>query len=342
MELIINSYGAYLHVKEQMFEVRLKPKGETQPQIHHFAVHKVKSILMAVGTALSTDAIKLAMYHNIDIVFLEHNGHPLGRVWHSKLGSTTKIRKKQLEASLSPRAIDFVKHWVGHKVENQLLFVKGLCKHRAQHLPYLQEKIDKLSALKTAIMALEGTTVAHIADTLRGLEGTAGRLYFETLSFVLPKAYQFEGRSSRPAKDAFNALLNYAYGVLYSRVERALIIAGLDPYVGFLHRDDYNQLSFVFDFIEPFRTFADKTVFRLMAAKKINKSHTDDITNGVSLNKEGKALLMQAFGEYLDQDTIRYRGRNQTRGNIIQLEAHRFAQILLETTDFEPQNTSQR
>jgi CRISPR-associated protein Cas1 len=47
---------------------------------------------------------------------------------------------------------------------------------------------------------------------LRGLEGTAGRPYFEPISFVMPKDYAFSGRSMRPAKDAFNAFLNYAYG----------------------------------------------------------------------------------------------------------------------------------
>jgi CRISPR-associated endonuclease Cas1 len=71
----------------------------------------------------------------------------------------------------------------------------------------------------------------------------------------------FKGRSSRPAEDPFNAFLNYAYGVLYSRVEKALIIAGVDPFVGFMHRDDYNMKSMVFDFIEPYRIYAEETVF---------------------------------------------------------------------------------
>jgi CRISPR-associated protein Cas1 len=174
-----------------------------------------------------------------------------------------------------------------------------------------------------------GQQVSEIAETLRGLEGTAGRIYFETLSRLLAKEYQFSGRSSRPAQDAFNAFLNYAYGMLYSKVERALIIAGLDPYLGFLHRDDYNQLSFVFDFIEPYRIYADTVVFRLFSAKKVNQSHTDQITNGFSLNQAGKELLVVAFNKYLEEDTIRYRGRNQTRSNGLQMDAHTFANSLI-------------
>jgi CRISPR-associated protein Cas1 len=177
---------------------------------------------------------------------------------------------------------------------------------------------------------LEATKVAEIADTLRGLEGTAGRLYFETLSFVMPPEYKFNGRSMRLAQDAFNAFLNYAYGIMYSKIEKTLIVAGIDPYVGFLHRDDYNQLSMVYDFIEPYRTYADEVVFRLFSGKKVNKSHTDTLANGLTLNAEGKALLVTAFNKFMDDDPIRYRNRNLTRSHTIQLDAHNFANALIE------------
>lgn len=168
-----------------------------------------------------------------------------------------------------------------------------------------------------------------MAGTLHGLEGTAGRLYFETLSFVLPAAWQFAGRSSRPARDPFNAFLNYAYGVLYARVEKALMLAGLDPYAGFLHRDDYNHKSLVYDFIEAYRAWADKVVFTLFSGKKVNQGHTDAITGGYTLNAEGKKLLMESYNEYLENEVLRYRGRNRTRATILLLEAHRFAQEML-------------
>ena len=115
------------------------------------------------------------------------------------------------------------------------------------------------------------------------------------------------------------------------------MLSGLDPFVGFLHRDDYNHKSLVFDFIEPYRSWADKTVFSLFSAKKVNQSHTDAITGGYSLNIEGKKLLMEAYNAYLEADTLRYKGRNRTRATILLLEAHRFAQELLycEASDSE-------
>jgi CRISP-associated protein Cas1 len=331
MEITVNTYGAYLHVKDDMFEVRLKdataPNGIRAEQR---TAKKVTTIILSEGTMLSTAAVKLALVNNIDIVFVEKDGFPMGRVWHGKLGSTTKIRKRQLEVSLNTEGVRWTKTWISQKLENQLNFIKDLKKHRAQHADYLNDKIQKLEALIVSIQALEGNTVSDIADTLRGLEGTAGRLYFETLSYVLPKDYQFAGRTMRPAKDAFNAFLNYAYGFMYRRVEKSLIIAGIDPYVGFMHRDDYNQKSMVYDFIEPYRTWADESVFRLFSAKKINKTHTDALANGLGLSKEGKALFAEHFAEYIDGDTVRYKNRNITRGNALQFDCHGFANSLIE------------
>ncbi|AQG80463.1 CRISPR-associated endonuclease Cas1 [Spirosoma montaniterrae] len=356
MQLHITTYGTYLHVKDSMFDVRRKG-DDGRVLSATYSAEKVTHILLATGTSLSTDAVKLAMRHNVDIVFLERDGDPMGRVWHAKLGSTTKIRKRQLEVSLGAEGLRWVRTWLLAKLDNQAGFIRSLKKHRLQHSAYLDDKLARLDALSVSISTLDGARVADVADTLRGLEGTAGRLYFETLSYVLPADYQFNGRSSRPAHDAFNAFLNYAYGMLYGKVEKTLMLAGLDPYVGFLHRDDYNQLSMVYDFIEPYRGWADEVVFRLFSAKKVNKSHVDAVsggrnggakagestpgesTPGVSLNAEGKPLLVNAFNEFMDNDPIRYRGRNLVRSHCIQLDAHQFANELIGKTGGMPELT---
>lgn len=327
MQLFINTPGSYLHVKDNMFEVRVSKEGKEETR--QIAAHKVTSIVMPKSAALSTDSIHLALKFNIDIIVVENNGHPIGRFWHSKLGSTTKIRKAQLEASLSDVGLAWIKSWIVKKIENQGDFIENLTKHRSQQTDYLFAQVAKIKGMANAISAMNGKNVSEVASEIRGLEGTAGRIYFETLSEVIPDTYRFKGRSSRPAKDPFNAFLNYCYGILYSRVERALMLSGVDPYVGFMHRDDYNQLSMVFDFIEPYRIHAERTVFRLFTSKKINKSHTEEITNGYSLNTEGKKLAAEQFVDYLDNQAIRHNGRNLTRMHAMQLDAHQFANTLI-------------
>lgn len=162
-----------------------------------------------------------------------------------------------------------------------------------------------------------------------GIEGRAGRTYWEAVNLLLPDTFQFAERSRNPAKDEFNCLLNYAYGVLYSTVERACILAGLDPYVGFIHTDHYQKKSLVFDLIECYRIWADETVVGLFAARKIKPTQFDRLQNGLTLNKEGKAVLMEAFGQYLD-DSIRYRNRNIKRRDTVQFDCHQLANSWIE------------
>lgn len=120
-------------------------------------------------------------------------------------------------------------------------------------------------------------------------------MYFNALSRLLPTTEAFAGRSSRPAKDRFNAMLNYAYGILYAQVERAARLAGLDPYVGILHADVYNKPTLVFDAVEPFRHYIEETVFKLFSGRKVTSSMFDVIEEGFFLNGEGRRLLISAY-----------------------------------------------
>lgn len=321
-----------------MFEIKVPQKEKDSTKINHLAAHKITSFVISRGASLSTDAIALALKHNIDIVIVENNGHPLGRFWHSRLGSTAKIRKEQLRASMNESGVSWTKTWLTNKLDNQSDFLKELKKHRQSLQSFLDEKAEAILSFREKIDSARAEKMSDIADSFRGWEGSAGRHYFEALSKCMPADFAFQGRSFRPAKDEFNAMLNYAYGILYSRTERALMLAGLDPYVGFMHRDDYNTKSLVFDYIEPYRIYAERFVFRLFTGKKINKSYFQEIANGFSLNKEGKEFFVGSYLEFLDAEKIKYKGKLQTRMNAAQLEAHRFANSLIErsnTTDNE-------
>ncbi len=176
MQLYISSYGAYIHIKDQMFEIKIKDGEETKK--HHFSAKKISSIVLEQGTAISSDAVKLAMMNNVDIVFVHWDGQPIGRVWHSKLGSTTLIRKEQLKASLNTKGLLAIKNWLGRKIDNEIEFINWLKKHREKHTDYLNDKIQRIEALNISLQQIEGNSIHKGPDTIRGLEGTAGRLFF--------------------------------------------------------------------------------------------------------------------------------------------------------------------
>ncbi len=321
MQLVINTRGAYLKKEKNCFLVKNDDKSL------EVSADKVDSILISTSATITTDAIEFAVENNIDIVFLDFNGNPYGRVWHSKLGSTTLIRRRQLEAAISSVGFNLARGWVAQKLENQLDFLKDLKKNRPDDKDSLQTRIAKLSQLKDDLMGMKGS-LDEKRGSIMGIEGMASLTYFDALSSVMPDAWKFSGRSRDPAQDAFNCLLNYGYGVLYSQVEKACIIAGLDPYMGFLHTDNYNKKSFIFDLIEIFRIYIDRTVMNLFSKKQVHDGLFDKIPGGLYLNKDGKAMLITAVNENLDKE-IDYNGRNVKVRNTIQMECHSIANNLI-------------
>ena len=323
MQLIINTYGAYLRRRGELFQVKV------DDAVSEVSARKVRSILITTSASMSTDAIQLAIENNIDIIFLDKYGNPYGRVWHSKMGSTAQIRRKQLEAAEQQLGLNIALGWVRKKFDNQVTLLELMRKRRTRLSSELTGGISQLTTSRQRLEGLSGSLTER-RNTILGIEGNAGRAYWKTVSFLLPERYQFAGRSRNPAKDEFNCLLNYSYGVLYGTVERSCILAGLDPFVGFVHTDNYNKKSLVFDLIEMYRVWADETVIGLFASRKVKQDMFDKLENGMTLNQDGKAVLMGRFSEYL-AESIRHKGRNVKRQDSVQLDCHAFAQKLIKT-----------
>ncbi len=321
MDLVLTTFGTYLHREGEMFVINVKEQKQ------EVSSRKVRTIMITTGASLSTDAIQLALEKNIDIVFLDKFGDPLGRVWHGRPGSTTAIRRAQLRLADTQEGLRLALSWMLRKLDNQMEFLKEARNRRTKLSAQLTEKITALEQSRRQIAALEGE-LDSVRGTLMGFEGNAGRVYWDAINLLLPENFQFEARSRNPAKDEFNCLLNYAYGVLYSIVERACILAGLDPYVGFVHTDHYQKPSLVFDLIECYRIWSDETVVGLFIARQVKQDMFDKLHNGLTLNKQGKAVLMERLGAYLDEG-IRHGNRNVKRRDSVQLDCHRIANDLI-------------
>lgn len=327
MQLIISTPGSYLHRKDGLFRLKI---GEQQKD---FSVYKISSILISTAASLSTDAIKLAIEHNIDVIFLDKYGDPYGRLWHCKPCSTSLIRRQQLEIAEKEEGLVLAIGWIKQKLENQVSLLLDLRDKRTRYSSEITEAINKLRSLLTKLTALSG----HIKETrnqIMGLEGISSKIYFGIIGQLVPKEYTFSNRSRNPAKDEFNCLLNYAYGILYGLVERSCLLAGLDPHIGLLHTDNYNKKSLVFDLIENYRAWADETVISVFVEGKVNKNLFRTLENGLFLDKPGKEVLLKAFNDFLDK-AIRYRNRNIKRRDIVQFDCHQLANLLINKSDEE-------
>jgi CRISPR-associated protein Cas1 len=270
----------------------------------------------------------LALENETEILFLDGTGFPRARIWSHRYGSIASIRKNQARFSQSPEAVSWLRQWIARKIENQSVILNLLQAYEPDWEIQLPEVLKQLQNLRSKVLKLQGQQVSDIAASLRGLEGSSGRAYFQAIGSFLPEQFRFEKRSRQPAEDMFNAMLNYGYGLLYGRVEGALIKAGLDPFLGIFHRDEYNRPVLVYDFIEPFRVWIEYVVIRLCLDRVIFKEFfTLKEEGGYWLNASGKRILVQSINDYLEE-VVTLDGLSRSRLNHLEREAREFAATL--------------
>jgi CRISPR-associated protein Cas1 len=326
MNLVINSYGATLQKENDLFLVTT-PDGKQS-----FPPDKLKSISIGKAAKITSDAILLAIKHEIDILFVNDMGMPEGRVWSIQYGSISNIRRAQLDFLYSPAVIPWVKALLCEKVDNQIALLLALQPNPEELATFnlVRHAINSMNDYKAKIETAEGEVLSDIAPSLRGWEGQAGRKYFNVISQLLPEAYRFENRNRIPSTDIFNAMLNYAYGILYGKVEGALIKAGIDPYAGIFHRDDYNRPALVYDVIEKYRMWMDYVVVQLCRESAIEADlfTFDEDSGACRMEPLSKRILIQSVNDYLSE-IIMLSGKERSRLSHIELEAQSLAQYFL-------------
>ena len=321
MQIVLNKYGIEIKVYNDMFRVI------HQKEIHDIPVAKVSSILINKSAKLTSNVMFLAIENEIEIIFISKTGKPEGRVWSPKYGSISNIRKNQLEFSKGIDAVLWIKEILIRKINNQQILLIALQKYDFSNKKMIDSSCKKLETSIEKIKQSEADSIQEIAPKLRGIEGSASRQYFKTINENLPEIYRFEGRSQHPAFDMFNSMLNYAYGMLYNHVERSLIQAGIDPYLGIMHRNEYNRPVLVYDVIEQYRVWADFVVVDLCMQKVIFPDFFDVENNTWLLNDSGKRILIQSINDYMEE-VIDIGGTSRSRVNHIALDAQKFASKL--------------
>ena len=320
MELILNTFGVTLNRDNECFVIttadgrqRIPPDG-------------IKSIQVSRGAQVTSDAVMLAVEREIEILFVDRSGNPVARVWSPKYGSISTIRKGQLNFTFTHDALVWIKEVIMQKMENQQALMLLFQTDNEEQKAVVTKNISRIEDYRNKVMRLDGEVVNDVAPTLRGWEGQASRIYFSTINSFLPEEYRFEQRTQHPALDVTNAFLNYGYGLLYGKIEGALIKAGIDPYIGILHRDDYNRPVLVYDVIERYRVWVDYVVYTLIAQNVITDEYYSVREDGSYwLEALGRRVLIQSINDYLD-DTITQNGLIRSRNSHLSLYVQQLAQ----------------
>jgi len=287
-------------------------------------VHQVTSIHLHRATRLSYDVVATALEHQTDILFVDRRGFPIGRLWGHQFGSISSIRKNQLVFAGTSGGLEWVRGQLLRKADGQQAVLELAALLRAQDG---REVLRRHATYRDRLRQHALTERTETLASFRGYEGLMSRAYFGALGAWLPAPYQFSGRSRQPATDAFNCLLNYAYGMLYGQCESALIRAGLDPFIGILHRDEYNRPVLVYDFIEAYRHWADYVVVHLCVQEVVVDEFFDVQQGQYWLDTIGKRILIQSLNDYL-AELVTLEGLSRSRLTHLELDAQRLASHL--------------
>lgn len=321
MELVLNTFGTSLSRDNEGFVVIYSDGKQRIPAVG------IKSIQISKGAQITSDAVLLAIENEIEVLFTDKGGNPIGRVWSPKYGSISTIRKGQLNFTFTKDALSWIKEILQEKIANQQALLLMMQTTDEEKSKKRDKSISRLDDYITKLKSLDGDIVSDVSSQLRGWEGLSSKIYFETLNMFIPEEYRFESRSQHPARDVVNALLNYGYGLLYGKIEGALIKAGIDPYIGIMHRDDYNRPVLVYDVIEKYRVWVDYVVYSLVSQKVITDEYYSVREDGSYwLEGLGRRVLIQSMNDYMEE-IVTQKGVSRSRATQIQLYAQSLAQM---------------
>jgi len=242
---------------------------------------------------------------NIGLCFLTPNGHFQARVTGSVRGNVL-LRKKQYavsekEAECLPLATSFLlgkifncRKVIERALRDHVMLVDVRCLTAASAA--LKETLNIIPSCKSI-------------DDLMGFEGSAAKIYFGVFDHLILQQrddFFFKERSRRPPLDNMNSLLSFLYTLLTNEVASSLETVGLDPYVGFLHRDRPGRPSLALDLMEELRpVFSDRLALSLVNRRQIiGKGFTRKESGGVLMDDETRKIVLMAWQDRKKEEIV--------------------------------------
>ncbi len=246
----------------------------------------VEQIVLMGNPQVTGDALVYALELGIPVHYLSHFGKYLGCALPSmSRNGALRLAQYALHQNVE-RRLALVKAIVAAKIQNQHIVVY---RRQKQENPLLSRK----KLLK------EQATL----DEVRGVEGLAAREYFACWPSLLGDRWVFNGRNRRPPTDPVNSLLSFAYGLLRVQVTAAVHVAGLDPYIGYLHEVSRGQPAMVLDLMEEFRPLvADRLVLSVIQNREIQPEDFTESLGAYRLADDGRKRFLQGFERKMNEE----------------------------------------
>lgn len=291
--LYITTPETYLRLDNDTLRVELERETRLRVPLHHLT-----AVVCMGHINLSAPLMHRLADDGITLVLLNDNGRFKARLEGATSGNVL-LRQAQFQRQADPIfTLDLARACVAGKIKNTRQVLQ-----RGAREAKVESEAHTLTRLADDLAAsLRALPSAPDLDTLRGLEGEAARQYFSGINLLvrpdLREAFYMDGRTRRPPRDRFNALLSFLYAMWMNDCRSAIEAAGLDPQVGFLHALRPGRAALALDLMEEFRAWADRLALSLINRGQLT---ADDFAvregGGVSLEPDARKAVVVAYQE---------------------------------------------
>lgn len=299
--LYVMTPNAYLHLDNDTLRIDVEHVKRMQVPLHH-----IGSVVTFGNVMVSPGAMHRCADAGIALVLLDHNGRFKARLEGAVSGNILLRQAQHRVAGDREFALNVAQAVIAGKLRNARQVVQRGAREAddADDGKCLNEAAE---ALAHSIRKLPHATDL---DKLRGIEGDAAKVYFSALPKLVRKSaresFTMDGRSRRPPRDRFNALISFLYSMVMNDCRSALESVGLDPQLGFLHVVRPGRAALALDLMEEFRAIlADRLALTLINRGQINAADFLEREGGaVTLDGDARRTVVVAYQERKQEEII--------------------------------------
>jgi len=290
--LYITTQGAYLSKEGETVAVKIDGKVRV-----HIPVHTLGGIVCFGQIGCSPKLMGFCAERNVAISFLTENGRFLAKV-QGPVSGNVLLRRQQYRWADSKRiSASIAKSILIGKIHNSRVVLRRAIRDHGDKGVGTGDLEKAANSLKDTLRRLQQE---NALNRLRGIEGEAANSYFNVFNHLITSQkalFTFSGRNRRPPMDKVNCLLSFLYTLLLHDIRSAIESVGLDPQVGFLHRDRPGRPSLALDLMEEFRAvIADRLCLSLINLGQIKKDDFNTTQAGsVLLTEEARKKVLVAY-----------------------------------------------
>jgi len=283
---------------------------------------RVSEVVLVGYVGATTPALLMLLDEGIPLSFVTRSGRLRGRLAPPS-PKNLPLRHAQYDRARDPAfCLAVGRAIVDGKLRNSRALAYRIRRARPQIAAEWLERIER---------AVEAVAQAGDLDTLRGVEGSAAKAYFEVLRQALRPEMTFEKRTRRPPRDPVNALLSLGYTLLTQNLITACEVVGLDPYDGFFHADKYGRPALALDLVEEFRGPVVDSVVQLVVNKRVVGSgdFEEGREGGTYLSDRGLRKFLEQYTHRLNTEIVHpYHERRLTYQRVFEVQARLLAKTI--------------